>query len=160
MSILVWTRYFTLRHYLWKSIILQNLWKIYNSIADNGLYLIIFESNIHRIDVVVTKTTPPQPSSKDHEVENSRAERRGRAGARAPSTPSAVSSTWELPRVETRWILLKWIIISVNIAKSPGKETVNEWISIRITSIYIYVSTSKQFGEVVSSHILKIPDYL
>lgn len=52
--------------------------------VDMGLYLMIFDSSIHRKEVVVARATPPQPSSKDHEVENSRAESKGRAGIREP----------------------------------------------------------------------------
>lgn len=49
-----------------------------------GLYLIIFDSSIHNSDVVVAKTTPPHPSSKDQEVENSLAESKGSAGILEP----------------------------------------------------------------------------
>lgn len=69
---------------------------------DIGLYLIIFDNNIHSRDVVVASATPPQPSSSDHEVVNSLAESNARAGYLGPITPSAVSSPWELLRVDTR----------------------------------------------------------
>lgn len=57
-----------------------------------GLYLIIFDSNIHSSEVVVASTTPPQPSSRDHDVENSLAERSGMTVVLGPTTPSPVSS--------------------------------------------------------------------
>lgn len=67
-------------------------YNIHSSIADKGLYLIIFERSIHNKEVVVANATPPHPRSKDQAVENSLADRRGRAGAWSPTTPSPVWS--------------------------------------------------------------------
>lgn len=83
----------------------------------------IFESKIHRIDVITDNTTPPHPKSKDHEVVKTRP--RSNSGIALPpggiTTPSAEPSG----SVSTRGlccIRLKCIIVRVNRAKDAEKK--------------------------------------
>lgn len=87
--------------------------------------------------MVVASATPPHPSSRDHEVENSLAERRVMAGPRGPTTPSSVPSMCELPRADTRWTRLKCIIIRVNIANKPAKKVQVSNMVLKILFIHI-----------------------
>lgn len=95
-------------------------------ILDIGLNRMIFESRIHKTDVITERTTPPQPKSNDHEVVKTRP----CSSSCMPRPPGGITTPSAEPSkrsVSTRGfccILLKWIIVRVNRANDAVKDCV------------------------------------
>lgn len=93
-------------------------------IFDIGLNRMIFESSIHKTDVITERTTPPQPKSNDHEVVKTRPG----SSSCIPLPPGGMTTPSAEPSkrsVSTRGfccIRLKWIIVRVNRANEAVKD--------------------------------------
>lgn len=87
-----------------------------------GLNLIIFDSSIHKTEVITHSITPPHPKSNDHDVVNTLAgnksfTNRPPVGLTTPSTVPSASST--LGRLCS---LLKCIMVKVKRAKDARRN--------------------------------------
>lgn len=99
--------------------------------VDIGLYRIILDSNIQKIDVIAHKNTPPHPRSRLHAVVNIRLLRTYLAARAVPpifviTIPSikhcSIGSSKSLSDDVLTCCRLKWIIIRVNNAKRAGEK--------------------------------------
>lgn len=84
-----------------------------------GLNLIIFDSKIHRTDVMTQSMTPPQPRSRDQEVVNTL------AGSRSftPRLPVGLTTPSTVPSESWGFVCsrLKWMMVRVKRAKDAER---------------------------------------